>query len=80
MEKKAKAILFKTHAINPSTAPEFTAEINELLANGWDILTSFPMGLDTGGGVSGGGSVMMAVTLVQYEYFQLQPAPVPNAD
>lgn len=74
MEKKAQAILFKTHSINPTTAMEFTAEINALLEQGWDVLSSYPIGLDTGGGVSGGGNVMMAVTLVKYGYFQLAPA------
>lgn len=73
--KKAKEFLFKSRSVNPSTVIEFIGEINALLADGWDILSSQSIGLDVGGGQSGAGNIMMVVSLVRYEYIKLMDAP-----
>jgi len=60
---------FMTQSVNGSNAAEFMARINELLQSpteNWKVISSTPMGVDTGGGFSGSGSVMMVVSLVRY--------------
>jgi hypothetical protein len=74
MEKKAKEFKIRTASVNPTTVLEFYGTVNKDLAEGWDILSAQSIGLDTGGGQGGGGNVMMVVSLVKYEYFQLAPA------
>lgn len=75
MEKKAKEFMILTQSVNPSTKAEFLGRVNDMLAEGWDVFASQSIGLDTGGGVSGSGSVMMVVSLVRYEYFKLVDTP-----
>ncbi len=77
--RKAKEYMFLSESINPSTAVAFWSRVNDLLKAGWDVFSSQSIGLDTGGGQSGGGNIMMVVTLVQYEYIKLMDAPVPDA-
>ena len=69
--KKAKEYRIVSQSVNPTTVVEFTQRINDLLGEGWDILSSQSIGLDTGGGQSGGGNLMMVVSLVKYEYIKL---------
>ena len=79
MEKKAKEFMILTQSVSPSNKAEFLGRINSMLAEGWDVLTSQSIGLDTGGGVSGAGNVMMVVSLVRYEYFRLVDNPPASA-
>lgn len=72
--KKAKEFRFVSQSVNPSTVAEFNGRINTMLAEGWDLFASQSIGLDTGGGVGGGGNIMMVVTLVKYDYLSLTPA------
>ena len=69
MEKRASAFMIRTQTVNPVTVLEFNMRIAGDLADGWDILSASPIGIDTGGGTSGGGAVMAFVALVKYEYF-----------
>lgn len=77
--KKAKEFIFLSQSVNEKTVVEFLGRVNSLLAEGWDVLNSQSIGLDTGGGQSGGGNIMMVVSLVKYDYIKLMDAPVPNA-
>jgi hypothetical protein len=70
MEKKATEFKVRTAPINAATALAFAATIKADLDDGWDVFSAAPMGIDTGAGVGGAGSVMMCVTLVKYEYFE----------
>ena len=73
--KKAKEYCFLSQSVNASSAPELWGKVNSLLAQGWDILNSQSIGLDTGGGQSGGGNLMMVVSMVRYEYIRLLDTP-----
>ncbi len=73
--KKTKEVVILTESISPATAAAFMGRINSLLADGMDLFSSQSIGLDTGGGVSGGGMVMMVVTLVRYDYIKIVEAP-----
>ncbi len=75
--KKAKEYMFLSQSVNPSTVTEFWGRVNSLLADGWDVLNSQSIGLDTGGGQSGGGNIMMVVSLVRYDYLKIMDMPVP---
>ena len=73
--KKAKEFVLLTESISPATAAAFMERVNSLLASGYDMFASQSIGLDTGGGVSGSGNVMMVVTLVRYEFIKLVDTP-----
>lgn len=75
MEKKAVDYTIKSRSLNSQTVPAFNQEIKDLLDEGWDVLSSQSIGLDTGGGVSGGGNIMVFVTLVKYGYFNVVETP-----
>lgn len=75
--KKAKEFVFLSESVSANTAPAFMQRVNSLLDAGYDILSSQSIGLDTGGGVGGGGNIMMVVSLVRYEYLQIMNAPAP---
>lgn len=74
--KKAREYMFLSESVNPSSVVAFWGRVNSLLAEGWDILNSQSIGLDTGGGQSGGGNIMMVVSLVRYEYLKIVEPPV----
>lgn len=78
MEKKAKEFMVLTQSISPADKAEFLGRVNAMLAEGWDVFASQSIGLDTGGGVGGGGKVMMVVSLVRYDYFRLVDAATPT--
>lgn len=87
MEKKAVEYKIKSRSLNgglplgnPNSVATFEAEIKTLLDEGWDVLSSQSIGLDTGGGASGAGNIMVFITLVKYGYFEVvnNNAPVPN--
>lgn len=71
MEKKAKEFLIMSESVSAATRDKFLDRVNAALAEGWDVLSSQSIGLDTGGGVAGSGNIMMVVSLVRYEYFRL---------
>lgn len=73
--KKAKEFVLVTESVNKATSVAFMDRINELLQAGYDVFSSQSIGLDTSGGVSGTGNVMMVVTLVRYEYIRLMESP-----
>lgn len=73
--KKAKEFVMLSESISSQTAPAFMSRVNSLLNEGYDLFASQSIGLDTGGGVSGAGNVMMVVTLVRYEFIKLMDAP-----
>lgn len=68
--KKQVEFRFISQSVSAGNALEFMERVNTLLqsGDGWEVISSIPMGIDTGGGYSGSGSVMMAVSLVRYEY------------
>lgn len=77
MEKKAIDYTMKVRSVNggapfgdPSSVFTFQAEIKALLDDGWDVLSSQSIGLDTGGGQGGAGNIMVFVSLVKYGYFE----------
>lgn len=78
MEKKAIDYAIKSRSLNgslplgnPNSVLTFNAEIKAMLDEGWDVLSSQSIGLDTGGGASGAGNIMVFVTLVKYGYFEV---------
>lgn len=71
--KKAVEFRFMSESVNATSAPAFNARVNALLEDGWDVLSSQSLGLDTGGGQAGGGNIMIFVTLVKYAYILLTP-------
>ncbi len=73
--KKAKEYMFLSESLNPTTVAAFFGRVNNLLAEGWDILNSQSIGLDTGGGNAGSGNIMMVVSLVRYDYLKIMDAP-----
>lgn len=83
MEKKAVDYLIKSRSVTPSLnladehgIARFQAEIKHLLTEeGWDVLASQCIGLDTSGGIGGAGNLMMCVTLVKYGYFEVVQTP-----
>lgn len=69
MNRRQVEFVIMTESIKSSNAPLFT-RVTELLKSnqGWEVISSYPMGVDISGGMSGAGAVMMAVSLVRYEY------------
>ncbi len=75
--KKAKEYMFLSESLNPTSVVAFWGRVNALLADGWDIISSQSIGLDTGGGNAGGGNIMMVVSLVKYEYLKIVDTTAP---